>query len=83
MSFLALVLLGPSVQPWYLLWGIVILALANGARPPSTILILTVAGSFLGVVGLNLLTHELISLGPAFVLLIVAPLQPVSLRQRD
>ena len=31
-SFLAVVLLGPSLQPWYLVWGIVILAAAYGPR---------------------------------------------------
>jgi hypothetical protein len=63
-SFLAIVLLGPTLQPWYLVWGIVILAVGDGARVTSAIIILSVSVSFLGVVGLGLLTSELASLGP-------------------
>jgi len=68
--YLAIVLLGPTVQPWYLAWGIVFLALADDARSSSTIVALTVATSILGVVGLNLLKNELVSLGPILLLLL-------------
>jgi hypothetical protein len=73
-SFLAIVLLGPSVQPWYLVWGTVVLAGAYGARTASGIVWLTVAASFLGIVGLNLLATELGSLGPSLELLLLAVL---------
>ncbi len=63
--FLAIVLLGPSVQPWYLAWGIVMLAVAGGVRATATIIGLTAAASLLGVVGLDLLSKELASFGPA------------------
>ena len=58
-SLLAIVLLGPSVQPWYLVWGIAILAVAHRTRTTTIIIVLTVAGSFLGVVGLDLLANEI------------------------
>jgi hypothetical protein len=73
-SFLAIVLLGPSVQPWYLVWGSLILAAAYGARIASGIVWLTIVGSFLGLVGLNLLATELGSLGPSLELLLLAVL---------
>ena len=87
-TLLAIVLLGPTLQPWYLVWGIVVLAATNGARSTSAIILLAIAISFLGVVGLGLLTSELASLGPAlFVLLIlamaataVAPIAPIPVR---
>jgi alpha-1,6-mannosyltransferase len=73
-SFLAVVLLGPSVQPWYLVWGIVILAATDEARMAAGIVWLTVVASFLGLVGLNLLATEWGSLGPSLELLLLAVL---------
>jgi hypothetical protein len=73
-SFLAVVLLGPSVQPWYLVWGIVILAAAYSARIASGIVLLTILASFLGLVGLNLLVTELGSLGASSELFLLAAL---------
>jgi hypothetical protein len=61
---LALVLLGPIVQPWYLLWGLVILATTAGARSARAIAFLSVAVSVLGVVGLGQLASEWSSLTP-------------------
>jgi len=63
--------LGPSVQPWYLVWGIVILAVAHRTRTTTIIIVLTVAGSFLGVVGLDLLANEIVSLGLVLVALLI------------
>jgi len=73
-SLLAIVLLGPSVQPWYLVWGIAILAAAYGARSASGMVLLTTVASFLGLVGLNLLVTEIGSLGTALELLLLAAL---------
>jgi alpha-1,6-mannosyltransferase len=36
-SLLTIVLLGPTLQPWYLAWGIAILAVTNSARITSVI----------------------------------------------
>jgi alpha-1,6-mannosyltransferase len=73
-SLLAIVLSGPSVQPWYLVWGIAILAAAYGARSASGIVLLTTVASFLGLVGLNLLVTEIGSLGTSLELLLLAAL---------
>ena len=70
-SLLAIVLLGPTLQPWYLVWGIAILAVTDSARITSVIVVLTVAVSFLGVVGLGLFTSELASLGPPLLFLLI------------
>jgi len=66
---LAIVLLGPIVQPWYLMWGIPILAITAGARTSSAIIYLSVSVSLLGVVGLGDLTNAIGSLGPLYQLL--------------
>jgi alpha-1,6-mannosyltransferase len=55
---LALILLGPIVQPWYLLWGVVILAITAGPRTSAAIATLSVSVSLLGVVGLGQLSGE-------------------------
>ncbi|HVE74055.1 MAG TPA: polyprenol phosphomannose-dependent alpha 1,6 mannosyltransferase MptB [Mycobacteriales bacterium] len=37
LSLLAIVVLGPIVQPWYLLWGLVVLAAVAGRRTAATL----------------------------------------------
>lgn len=73
-TFLAVVLWGPSVQPWYLVWGTVILAATYSRRSATGIVWLTVVASFLGLMGLNLLATELGSLGPSLEVLLLAVL---------
>jgi alpha-1,6-mannosyltransferase len=58
-SLLALVLLGPIVQPWYLLWGIAVLAVTAGARTSAAIALLSVTVSLVGAVGLGQLDFSL------------------------
>jgi alpha-1,6-mannosyltransferase len=60
---LAVVLLSPTVQPWYLTWPITLLAVTAGARTARAIEGLSIAASILGVVGLGQLMGELTSLG--------------------
>jgi len=67
---LALVLLGPIVQPWYLLWGLVVLATTAGLRTARAIESLSIAISVLGVVGLGQLVGEWSSLTPLFEILL-------------
>ena len=62
-ALMAVVLLGPTVQPWYLLWSVPILAITAGPRTATVIKGLSVAVCLLGVVGLGQLTGELGSLG--------------------
>jgi alpha-1,6-mannosyltransferase len=61
-SLLALVLLGPIVQPWYLLWGIAVLAVTAGTRASAAIALLSVTVSLVGAVGLGQLDSEFFSL---------------------
>ena len=40
-SFFAVVLLGPVIQPWYIAWGLVMLAVAAGGRLVAAVCICT------------------------------------------
>ena len=73
-SVLAIVLLGPIVQPWYLMWSIAILAITAGPRTAVAIALLSVAVSLLGVVGLGQLGTELASLGLLYQILFILTL---------
>jgi hypothetical protein len=83
------VLLGPIVQPWYLMWGIAVLAVTAGPGTASAIAVLSVSISLLGVVGLGQLTGEFASLGLPYQVLfilvlatsIVIPIRPIPLHQ--
>ncbi len=85
-ALMAFVLFGPTVQPWYLLWSIPILAITAGSRTTTSIIWLSVVVSLLGVVGLGQLMGELTSLGLLYEVLfvlalaasVVVPLQPMS-----
>jgi alpha-1,6-mannosyltransferase len=70
-SLLAVVLLGPIVQPWYLLWGVTVLAVTAGARASAAIALLSVLVSLIGVVGLGALGSEFFSLPLLYQLLSV------------
>lgn len=50
-SMLAVVLLGPVVQPWYLVWGIVLLAPLAVGRIRTVVIGLSIVSSFLGLPG--------------------------------
>jgi alpha-1,6-mannosyltransferase len=73
-SVLAIVLLGPIVQPWYLMWSIAILAITAGTRTAAAIVVLSVAVSLVGVVGLGQLSAELASLGLLYQILFILTL---------
>jgi alpha-1,6-mannosyltransferase len=74
LSLLAIVLLGPIVQPWYLVWAIAVLAITAGQRTADAIALLTVSVSLIGVVGLGQLTGELASLGLLYQMLFLLTL---------
>jgi alpha-1,6-mannosyltransferase len=61
---LALVLLGPIVEPWYLTWGIVLLAISGGPRTSTAIIQFSVLVAFLGIVGIGQLISDVGQLGP-------------------
>lgn len=48
-SLLALVLFGPVIQPWYIAWGLVFLAVRPTNRMVAGIVIVSVAGMLLGL----------------------------------
>jgi alpha-1,6-mannosyltransferase len=73
-ALLAVVLLGPSVQPWYLIWGIMLLSVVSGRRVTSAIIALSVTVSFLGLAGIHLLADDLGSLGAVLILLFLVVL---------
>lgn len=49
LSLLAVALLGPAVQPWYLTWGLIVLAPVASARTLLAIVVGSSFASFLGV----------------------------------
>jgi hypothetical protein len=50
-SLLALVVLGPVVQPWYLTWGLLLLAVVATGRLRTWIIVLSVISPFVGLPG--------------------------------
>jgi hypothetical protein len=63
-SLLAIVALGPSVQPWYFVWGIVLLAPIVEGRARVTIMWLSAVMSYLGLPGGRMLLSHLESANP-------------------
>jgi Glycosyltransferase family 87 len=45
------VMLGPVVQPWYLVWGLLVLAACYEGREHFWLLVLSIAGPFMGLPG--------------------------------
>jgi hypothetical protein len=86
LSLLLFVVLGPVVQPWYLTWGILLLAPVAGRYLRSLIIALSVASPFIGLPGGRTLLDQLIHANPLSVALalvvllgvLLAPLGPWS-----
>ena len=51
LSLLALVVLGPVVQPWYLCWGLLLLAPVATGRLRTWVIVLSLISPFLGLPG--------------------------------
>jgi alpha-1,6-mannosyltransferase len=88
LSLLAVVLLGPVVQPWYLAWGLVLLAPVGFGRWRPVLIGLTVVGAFIGFPGGYLLIHELAgaslwSVALALSVLLAIPIPPLVARIRE
>jgi alpha-1,6-mannosyltransferase len=62
---LAFVLLGPVVQPWYLTWGIILVAPLVTGRLRVLVLALSVVAPFIGLTGGGSLLNELVVTNPA------------------
>ena len=50
-TFLAVVWLGPTVQPWYLAWAMVMLAAVAEGRTRTMLIVVSIVASFLGLPG--------------------------------
>jgi hypothetical protein len=71
LTLLALVIFGPVIQPWYLTWGIVLLAAVATGRLRTAIVALTAIAPFIGLPGGKTLAVSLLHadpLAPALVL---------------
>jgi hypothetical protein len=81
-TLLLFVALGPVVQPWYLTWGIVLLAPVAAGWLRTVLIALSVVVPFIGLTGGHTLLHQMAASDPVAVLmasvallaLLVAPL---------
>ena len=64
MSLLLFVVLGPVVQPWYLVWGLVVLAASYQGREHFWLLALSITTPFLGLPGAQDLWRSLLHANP-------------------
>jgi hypothetical protein len=77
LSMLWFVLLGPVVQPWYLTWGIILLAPVAAGRLRTALITLSVAVPFIGLTGGRQLINELLRANPLAVVAAVVVLVAV------
>jgi hypothetical protein len=73
-ALLLFVELGPVVQPWYLSWGLVLLAASYKGREHFWLLALSITGPFIGLPGGRQLLNGLIHSNPLLIALAVAVL---------
>jgi hypothetical protein len=78
-SLLLFVILAPVVQPWYLTWGIVMLAPIAAGRLRSAVIALSVASPFIGLPGGRTLLDQLIHANPLAIALVLLVLVGVLL----
>lgn len=83
LTLLAFVLLGPLVQPWYLAWGLLVLAPISAGWLRSAVVGLSVAATFVGLSGGRQLVDALIHSNPvaagiALLVLLAAVTLPVT-----
>ena len=72
LSLILFVELGPVVQPWYLAWGLVLLAASYVGREHFWLLALSITGPFIGLPGGRQLLGDLIHSNPLLTALAVA-----------
>ncbi len=68
LSLLLFVILGPVVQPWYLTWGIVVLAAVASGRLRAVLVLFSVAVPFIGLTGGHTLLHQMATSDPLAVM---------------
>ncbi len=78
-TMLAFVLLGPVVQPWYLTWGIIIVAPVATGRMLYAILGISTVAPFIGLTGGADLLNQLVHTDPASMVLAVMVLWAVAI----
>jgi alpha-1,6-mannosyltransferase len=78
-TMMAFVLLGPVVQPWYLTWGIIIVAPVVTGRWLYAVLGLSAAVPFIGLTGGSDLLSELVHTDPLSMVLAVMVLWAVAI----
>lgn len=72
LSLVLFVELGPVVQPWYLVWGLVLLAASYKGREHFWLLALSITGPFIGLPGGRQLLAGLVHSNPLLIALAVA-----------
>jgi alpha-1,6-mannosyltransferase len=78
-TMMAFVLLGPVVQPWYLTWGIILVAPIATGRMLYAVLGLSTVAPFIGLTGGTDLLNELLHTDPASMVLAVMVLWAVAI----
>lgn len=71
-ALLLFVILGPVVQPWYLAWGLVVLAASYQGREHFWLLLLSIVGPFIGLPGGRQLLGGLVHSNPLLIALAMA-----------
>jgi len=79
LSLILFVELGPVVQPWYLAWGLVVLAVSYQGREHFWLLLLSITGPFIGLPGGRSLLAGLLHSNPLLIAVAVAILGGVLL----
>jgi alpha-1,6-mannosyltransferase len=79
LTMMAFVLLGPVVQPWYLTWGIILVAPVVTGRWLYAVLGLSMVVPFIGLTGGTDLLNELLHTDPASMVLAVMVLWAVAI----
>jgi len=82
MSLLLFVVLGPVVQPWYLVWGLLVLATSYQGREHFWLLAFSITSPFLGLPGAHdlldgLVNAPLLLMAAALIVLMGALLVPL------
>jgi len=58
LTFLAVVAFGPTLEPWYVAWGVVMLAVVAEGRRRTLLIVCSIVASFIGLPGGNVFIHE-------------------------
>jgi hypothetical protein len=78
-SMLMFVLLGPVVQPWYLTWGIILVAPVVAGRMRYLVMALSMVAPFIGLTGGASLLNQLVHTNPLTMVAAVAALWGIAM----